>query len=628
MKNAEKGLIKGIHTSKALDLDIALAFAGIVISLAVIVLFRLSSVNPVFWLTGVLTFFFLVAWLLIRKNFGHFELFRPSRSFSLLLNFLFLLLLLLSFLLLDLRSDPYVRPLSFFVLMAAMICVVAFEVLVGPLNRGSIVAIISKIITIGAYLQFSEATLFPSVVGVDPWWHQKFTSDLMILGHIPSGTSYSDFPAFHLLVASVSLSSSTGYKFSAMISAGLVQVILNCVIAYLLGRYLFSKRAGLLAGLFLVVSSRQLSMGLWSIPNTLAGVLIPFIIYLLLRLLPQRRSIRKLPIFLLAFALILTHIVSSVAMSVVLLVSVILYYSLRDTASKMRPITFPFLALFCIIMMGWWLHVSGDITSLAWRIRWGFSADQFSSTASTEQIGSGVPFQELIVDSMSSLFFFTPSLVGCFYAISKRSINRNLYVFVMAGLVLLVLPYISLLTGRYILEGRWWYYAQMILALPLSIAVLGFIGSLKSGVVRAVLFGFVVTLVCFAMMISPVSNIDNNELTPHTTVRAALTESELQSIYEIRSLFDLDVGTDYYYSQAIGFLGIQTTDISAELYKESFREHPDEIVLIRNVLSSESIYLFSATPSRLGYDPNEVLGITAYQRVFDSGSVSGYMWSS
>ncbi|MGZ7068841.1 MAG: hypothetical protein ACXVHT_11090, partial [Methanobacterium sp.] len=61
-------------------------------------------------------------------------------------------------------------------------------------------------------MSLSQIFLFPSIIGMDPWWHQKFTLYIMESFHLPDiGYPYEKIPIFHLSIINTSLLTGLNY---------------------------------------------------------------------------------------------------------------------------------------------------------------------------------------------------------------------------------------------------------------------------------------------------------------------------------------------------------------------------------------------------------------------------------
>ena len=187
--------------------------------------------------------------------------------------------------------------------------------------------ILIQILLLGVSIAWSQLLIFPSLLGVDPWYHSALTNRIINEGFIPEGYSYSKLPLFHLTIAATSLIASLPYKLANMVSVSLGQIICNAVFVFLIADYLFKNhRVGLLAALMVVIANHHIRMTYWSIPNAFAVVFIPIVIYLALSTTKSNpRDINTLfmsiIMVLLMVVIILTHAIAAVCMAILLFVA-------------------------------------------------------------------------------------------------------------------------------------------------------------------------------------------------------------------------------------------------------------------------------------------------------------------
>ena len=162
---------------------------------------------------------------------------------------------------------------------------------------------------------------------MDPWYHSALTNRIIAEGFIPEGYSYSKLPLFHLMIAATSLLAGLPYKFAAMASVSLGQIICNAVFVFLIADYLFKNhRVGLLAALLVVIANHHIFMSFRSTPNGFAAVFIPIVVFLALSAAksdPRDISTLFMNVFiiLLMVAIILTHTIAAMCMAILLFVA-------------------------------------------------------------------------------------------------------------------------------------------------------------------------------------------------------------------------------------------------------------------------------------------------------------------
>jgi len=512
------------------DLDRMLAIAGVVLSAILILYLGREIGRGVYLLTGVLALISCLLWLEIRKSHTFDFRLPESRTLTSFWSICFFVLFNSSILSVHFRPELYERPLLYFILTALMAGTIACEVFSS--GRRHVGFILVQVMLLGVSIAWSQLLIFPSLLGIDPWYHSTLTSTVVNEGFLPEGFSYSKLPLFHLMVAATSLIAGLPYKLAAMLSVSLGQIICNALFVFLIACHLFrSYRTGLLAALMVIVANHHIYMSYWSIPTGFAAVFIPIALYLLFFKFGDRSrpSYSFLYILVLA-AIILTHTITAMCMAILLFVSwgaLVIYraykHSGKDSnASLMRPIGFT------VAMFAWWTFASGSITTLAILIEWGFSIDVFVKTPEEFQgYAAIVPLGEQLFYNLGMFLFFAFSFIGVFYMISQRRSSSS-FAMAWVGMAPLAIGFFSLISKHAVVEHRWWYFAQILLSIPLAVAIY-IVGTWKSrGPLHlySFVFGFVV-LLSILMIMSPPANVDNLSFFPNSHMRYAPTEAEL-----------------------------------------------------------------------------------------------------
>ena len=607
------------------DLDKTLAIAGVIFSIILIIYLGREIGRVIYLLTGVLALISCLLWLAIRKSHS-FEFHLPeSRTLTIICAICFFGLYTLSVLSVYLRPELYERPFLYFILTALMAGIIACEVIASGRRHAALILV--QILLLGVSIAWSQLLIFPNLLGVDPWFHSAFTNQMISGGFIPEGYSYSKLPLFHLMIATTSFLTGLPYKFAAMLSVSLGQIICNAVFVFLIANYLFKNhRVGLLAALMVIVANHHIFMSYWSIPNAFAAVFIPIALYLLFFKFRDRSRFSSAILCIVVLAtIILTHTVAAMCMAILLFVSwgaLAIYWAYHSRAvnhvSLIGPIGFT------IAMFTWWTYASGSIGNLARLIDWGFSIDVFTSTPEEFRgYAAVVPLGEQLFNNLGMFLFFAISFIGIFYMISRRG-SCSSFAMAWIGMVPLAISFFSLVSGHSVIEHRWWYFAQILLSVPLAIAIC-IVGTWKSEKplrLYGFAFGFVVVL-SFLMVASPPANADNIMFSPNSHMRYTLTDSELESIATLTEKWDGPIKTDVY---AAGYPTIQYPQISAfceNVYSRDYLILKDHIILIREETVGKPFKLFTSI-YKLEYDLNVELDGLGFSRIYDCNSGSGY----
>lgn len=609
-----------------LELDQILAILGIFSSIALMLYLTFSVGNIIYVITGFLSFISCILWLLIRKKSSSLQFhYSISSSFNLLSIFIFFILFTISLLSIYFRTNLYERPLTYFILLSLMICAVIIQLFY---NKKSYMVILFQIILIGFSIPLSQLLLFPSLLGVDPWFHQMLTLEILKMHSLVPEIGYSKLPLFHLLVSSTSLITGLDYKFSTIFSVSLLQIITNVTFIYLIGKNLFNKNIGLLAALLIVLGNYHIFMSYGPIPNSFASIFILPLFYIFMKIKFKKPFASLFIIFLLIPTLVLSHSITIffVCLSLFIYWAGFKTFNVFSSHGQKNPINLNVVILATTLMFSWWGFASGHLMKLGKLINWGFSSDYFIRTRSEliQEITFVIPIYEQIFNNIGFFLFFSLSFIGCFYMSSKKFGTSNTFAFALAGFFPLLLGFLSLVTQHGIVEQRWWFFAQIFLSLPLAISFVLLYNYIYNSIkkVKLSLFIFIsmIFIISFFLVISPLANTDNNTFSPNSSPRLALTESEMRSIYFLPEIYSETVGVDNYLVM-INFLNpnLSVSLINDEIYTGNFYESDIRLFLIRDYILHNPFKL--GRTYKLDYDLYNELEKQELHKVYDSNSV-------
>jgi len=452
-----------------------------------------------------------------------------------------------------------------------------------------------------------------------------FTLKILDNGHIPGGSGYSKLPLMYLLIGSTSLITDLGYKMATMVSISSLQVICDAFFVFLLGNFLVNTKVGLLAALLLEVANFHISFGYWAIPNTMAAILILPIIFILLKLRRDKPFIGTLVAMFLMGTLILTHTVTTMCLNILLFAfwaGSEAYTRLFHEEKTRRPVTLTISVLFLIGMLSYWTYASGHIMTLANLIKFGFHTDLFESSY---RYLSTIPFWEQIFMSLGLFLFFSLSLIGCLYMMSKQFRNSNRFIVTIGGILILCLTFFSLITEKNIFVYRWYYFSQILLAIPLSLSLLLITSIFKNQLIKGLLMSLPVFTLSFLLIMSPSTNIDNRLFSRNIGARSAFTYSELQAMETITEIWNGKIGGDKFCKRPYELqFNRKFTIIDDSFYSRDFTELKNILILIREEIVNHSFqtrrgYL------KLKYNLQVELDKQKFSKIYNCDSVSGYL---
>lgn len=630
-----------------IDIDVVLAVLGLLASAALGVYAAAIVHRDVYVLFAGLLGATCTAWLLIRQRVtltG--SLFGQSRTSVYALACLFFLTFLSSILLLYFRPEQYSRPLSYFVLMAVMAGMVALELLLLPPGRKYVALVISQILLLGLSAQFSQALLFPDVIGIDPALHSNLVSGIIANGHITPGADYSTTPLFHVEMAIGSLLMHVPYNDATLLLVSLPDVILPILAVFLLGRMILSERAGLMAALLLTLAPYHIYFGVWAVPNTYASILIPLIVYLLIMLMRRSPSLTKearrgrslklfgMIVFMMVF-MILTHPVASLGLAVVLLVlwSISFIYGRVTARRSMATVTLGTMLFFITAMVGWWTYVGDHIYYIGGQLFSGFEISYLTSVpAKVASFIYEISLLEQLLRYLGMFAFFLVAIMGCLALVSKRNRNLDRTSLAFAGLIPCAIGFVALAFALSGLDARWFFLAEMFMAVPAAAIMLAASTGVRHKAAASILVCTLVVSLAFMGSISPSGSIDNRDLFPNTGVRFAFTQSELDGAEFISLKADGPISSDFDYA----------TDVSSSVFLNYFGVEPNELVsmdeellnrtftkdgtirIVRAEVADGPVRLF-ALPYRLGYDPEDQLDWSEFSKIYDNRGIAAFL---
>ena len=205
------------------EYDKIMSVIGVIFSIILIlIVIFVSKKESIYLLPGALSLLSFSFWLIIRRTYSLSRNLsinlksKDSRNIILILSIIFFVLLTLSIISFYFRQNLYVRPLIYFILISLMSCIIFLEIVYNFENRYTKLILI-QILIISLNLLLSEQLLFPSLIGIDPAYHQFLTTNIFVTGHILLGKNYSNIP-FEIVIANTSLLSGMYYKIAAIIS--------------------------------------------------------------------------------------------------------------------------------------------------------------------------------------------------------------------------------------------------------------------------------------------------------------------------------------------------------------------------------------------------------------------------
>lgn len=617
---------------RALDeLDTILALVGSIFSLTLTIWIALVIEHSIYIMIGIICFVVCIGYMIIKRFFNqslipYLNELIGSNRFYITLNIIFFILLSYSIISIYLRPDLYVRPIGYFVSIALMTVIVANEILFLSPNESKNYFALCKIIIIGLSLLYSQILIFPNIVGGDPWWHRWFTLKIIDKGYIPEGLDYSKLPLMHLIIGMTSLVTDLNYKMATMFSISSLQIICDALFVFLLGKFLINTKIGLLAALLLEVANLHIKFSYATIPNTLAATLILPIIFVLLKVRRENPFIGNSVIIFLMGILILTHPVTSMCVAILLFIFWLSFevYTRLFHPETYHSVTWPICILYSTGMLAYWTYISGHLMTLSNMIKLGFSDVRI-------ELGylylSDFPSSEQIFKYLGLFLFFSISFIGFFYMISKKFRNINRFITSIGGMAILCITFFALLVKKYIIYGRWQYFSQILMVIPLSLSLFIIVGIFRNNLIKILFMSISVFILSFLLIMSPMTNIDNHLFSPKSGIRYAFTESELYALDTLSEILNGPIYSDGLYNIPFKYQikrDLKFVCIDDLLYIGDFSNLQDKAIIIREEILKHS-YGTGYRIVIIKYDLTLKLSQQKFNCIYNCGSVSGYL---
>lgn len=628
------------RTADRENLDKILAMIGMLVSALLTVGLTILTRSI---LHGVLMIFITLAcaaYLVVRPRLSGDFPSLPTREAStlrlrLVINILYFLLFSLSVLSIALRSTPYARPVIFFILVGLLGGLLAYESCLVLPGKGYEAFVLAKCILLGLLLRLVPQAIFPGVIWFDSWYHGFVVRDMLATAQIPElgAMTYSRLPVLHLQVASGMLLTGLNYKYTFMYLISTLQVAVVAIFSFALAKRLFSDHTvALLAALIACVADLMVAYGIYAFPNVLAMMYASACIYMIL---VARRggspSIGGLAIFLMAI-MILTHTVASLAMAVLLLCLWGGFHVFQRVFSLKRvrsPVNMFTVALFIVAMLFWWMYASGHFFLLVQAVRWAFQVDRFQLPAPEQALAymTSIPLHEVILDRLGYFIFYGLSAMGSLYMVSKRAKSGGFgFGLALGGVIFASIGFIGSAVQVYFHSVRWYFMSQLFLALPAGVGIVAL--SSRADRFRPVFTGALVACLTFSMVSNTVANFDTPVISSSRLVRHAFIESELVSMDEILSRWDETVSSDTHTNVYVSAMHDRdAVDFSEALDQGDMLLLGDSLIVVRDTITRDPFYV-RGTIWKLDFDLDELLDSQGFMRVFDSGTVRGYLRGS
>lgn len=528
-----------------------------------------------------------------------------------------------------LRSEQYVKPVTYYVITACATGALALAASKAD-SKGRFAAVLALASITGLAHIWTESLLFPSsLIGIDSWHHMSATAQLPDQTEVPIGISTlgGAYSLLHLYLNAAMTLFHIEYKTASLVFGGSVQVVGNIVLAGLVGSALWGKQAGASAAVVLSVANWNLFFGEWTIPNAAGATLSLFAACLILVNRSHPAWAVRIPLVVIVIVMaLLTHIIAA-GWVLVTALCLLAPHLIRAFRQRKSQILLGSLAALLLLALPAWLLLTTNGNSLTRTVGQLDYSPSFGLTyvvaqqpaavitppAGVKPTASPEPAQELLhrntlgemtFDSIGMLLYIGLALIGSVIMLRRRNTADRMWV--LLGLTVLAIGFFPPLLGRSFLEHRWWYFAEVLLAIPLGALLVLWIR--RFGAALPVAF---VVLIAFTSTIGLPANVNNRVLSPNLIVRYGMTDSEMQALYVVKDKSPALVGSDpLYYNVLINNTVLSRTNrttvsIGDNLVTGDFSQVKADLIVLRKAVYTEPFGFGGGTIYRV---PAGILG--------------------
>ena len=432
----------------------------------------------------------------------------------------------------------YAIPIEFFLLIGCNIFIIGIQILFPKtISRKQSLIIISEILSTSILISLAFLFLFPSAYGNDAPFHIEMIQAINNDGYIPSyAGQYMSTPLFHILSATIDMFCAIDLKTIQV--ALLIEQIAFLIFIFLIMKKLFNHKIALISLLIAAFSNQLILPRYMYYPSSFAVIFFIMILFLLF-INPTDKSKWKWRVLLVIIfiASVLSHPFAPV---IILFTALIIYISmhlLKIKTLKISPIMLAFMSFFLFF---WWsisvVEKYDIFTKFIISLRSAFSSFDITGVERAT-LSPSLPWVDILLYDLGLTILLWISVLGSFIILkeirsSGQKISQSLFiqerisVIALIALVFMPIPYLLGISAPNILPDRWFAFIEVLCAITGAVSLYA-ISVYRYHFNMKILVSFIMAILIFFMITSPVVNPNSQIYSINLSNRNALTQSEI-----------------------------------------------------------------------------------------------------
>jgi hypothetical protein len=539
-----------------------------------------------------------------------------------------------------LKASLYGRVTLFFLLTALAAGIVAWEIVSFPVSRRTRNLLLGQIFVLFLVLRLSLFEQFPSsMLGIDPWYHFCFLTNIASKGEISLSSQYGQFPAMHIVAVSFWEIAHVDLRVSFILTSTLFGLV--CFLfTFALAQSLTDSRVALVCVLLLTILQSSIRWGWWITPNTVGLYLLPMIVYAVVARKPKQATQYQFITILTLVLLIVTHAFSTF---VILVVLTLLYLASRlprlrfSDMPKSVGLGFLLLVLYGLLFLSYWIFglsqfywwktgpIAGFFGEIVMVLEYGFRFMR-------QVFAPALSFSELLVTRSGPAVMLAFAILGSLIMLSPRHGSSKRFTLSLAGLALIALAFgLQALGLDELLPGRWIGFAQYLTMVPASIGIYSASLLVRRFGARRLLIVALILSIAVVNIMAPEASFDSPLATRRNSYRWGLLVSEMSGANFLAEVYKGPILTDEYFRQCPALCDRDARGLRPEEVRANASIGTTQMLMLRKYVETAGIMVFTERAEgflQLAPDyENTFCSSSRWNKMYSSNTLSGYVLS-